>query len=196
MIDDAKSFFRRFQSGLDVAVAAAPSQPEKVLGIRDGFRRFMHDALDRELPLTLTTLRLDGAELPMSSGETLELARERAVFAGEASRRAAFAVGCEGGLSAETVGGDTRYFVLNWTVIRGLDDEAWGSSGALQLPQHLIDGRGGAEIPLSIPGTRRGGGMASSLTGGAETVRTAAKLATYHALCSLLYGRLGVQSKV
>ncbi|MEM1180662.1 MAG: DUF84 family protein, partial [Acidobacteriota bacterium] len=143
MILDAKSFFRRFQSGIGVAVAVAPSQPEKVLGIRDGFRRFMHEALDRELPLTLHTVKLDSCELPVSGQETLELARARAAQASVESDSAAFAVGSEGGLSVETVDGDTRYFVMNWTVIRGLDDEAWGSSGGLQLPQRLLDGRDG-----------------------------------------------------
>lgn len=195
MLDDARSFFRRFQSGVDVAVAVAQPAPEKVLGIRDGFQRYFREGLRRDVPVTLHHIRLAGADLPMDDEETLELARFRAAQADAESAGHAFAVGSEGGLSTRTVAGETRYFVLNWTVIRGLDDEAWGASGGLQLPQRLIGGVEGADIPFAVPGTRRSGGMAASLTGGVETVRTAAALATFHALASLLYGRLGVQPR-
>ena len=195
MLDDAKTFFGRFQSGVDVAVAVAQPAPEKVLGIRDGFQRFFRESLRRDLPVTLHHIRVGGDELPMDDEETLSLARRRSVEAEHLSGGHAFAVGSEGGLSTQTIEGETRYFVLNWTVIRGLEDEAWGASGALQLPQRLIGGAEGAEVPLTVPGTRRSGGMAASLTGGAETVRTAAALASFHALTSLLYGRLGVQPR-
>ncbi|MEM6797183.1 MAG: hypothetical protein AAF725_24640, partial [Acidobacteriota bacterium] len=61
--------------------------------------------------------------------------------------------------------------------------------------QELISrGEGAAlSIAAAVPGTRRDGGMAASLTGGSVTRRSAASQSTFHALCSLFYGRLRVQ---
>ena len=45
-------------------------------------------------------------------------------------------------------------------------------------------------MPFAFPGTRRSGGMVSSLTGAVETRRSATALATFHAVSTLMYGRL------
>ena len=83
---------------------------------------------------------------------------------------------------------EPRYFVRTWTVVRGLEDEAWGSSGSVQLPRHLIRGLDSEDLPFAIPGRRRSGGMVSSLTGGLETRRSATAQATLHAVASIMYG--------
>ena len=46
----------------------------------------------------------------------------------------------------------------NWTVVRGLLGEAWGSSGSIQVPERIIAGLDSDQIPLAVPGTRRSGG--------------------------------------
>jgi hypothetical protein len=68
--------------------------------------------------------------------------------------------------------------------------EAWGASGSVQLPDRLVAGLDGAQIPFAVPGTRRAGGMISSLTGGLENRRRATAQSTFHALSTLFYGVL------
>lgn len=130
-----------------------------------------------------------GIPLPLSDQDTLGLARQRARDLAEAQGdRYGFYVGTESGLLDLRVGDQLRYFVRSWTVVVGLGEEAWGSSGTVQLPNRLIEGLDGAEIPFAIPGRRRSGGMVSSLTGGKENRRSATALATFHAISSLMYG--------
>ena len=74
-----------------------------------------------------------------------------------------FYVATEGGLHSLDVDGKHCYFVRNWTVVRGLLGEAWGSSGSIQVPARIIEGLDSEQIPLAVPGTRRSGGMISSL---------------------------------
>lgn len=194
---DHRDFWRRYQTGLEVSVASSRRLPDKLLGVRDGFLRYFHDALSRPIPVSVAA-RLDDdvAPLPLDDGETLMLARRRAL---ELARQAGdagdppigdFVVGSESGLSLQEVGDERRFFVRSWTVVCALGREAWGSSGAVQLPAELIEGLADAEVPFAIPGTRRGGGMVASLTGGLETRRSATALATFHALSSLFYGVL------
>ncbi|MEZ5331317.1 MAG: hypothetical protein R2991_04540 [Thermoanaerobaculia bacterium] len=45
----------------------------------------------------------------------------------------------------------------------------------------------GVDSRLVVPGKRRGGGLISSLTGGAGNRRSAVADSTFHALCSLVY---------
>ncbi len=191
MTSDVKDFWQRFQSGIEVAVGG--DLPDKLLGVRDGFLRYFHDGLERSVPVSVMPQPQDEARtpLPVSDADILELARRRAL---ELKRRhgAAFAfhVGSEAGLLLFEGDGQARHFVRNWTVVLGLDDEAWGSSGSVQLPQRLIQGLDREDLPFAVPGTRRSGGMVSSLTGALETRRSATALATFHALSSLMYGRL------
>ncbi len=129
--------------------------------------------------------------LPVSDTDTLALARRRALelqrLHGDAF---AFHVGSESGLLLFETAGQTRYFVRSWTVVLGLEEETWGSSGSVQLPQRLIQGLDREDLPFAVPGTRRSGGMVSSLTGALETRRSATALATFHALSTLMYSRL------
>lgn len=155
--------------------------------------RYFHDGLENPVPVSVVSKLEDdlAAPLPLTDEQILELARRRAREVDEqAESEIHFSVGTESGLLAMEVDGELRYFVRSWTVLLGLDDEAWGSSGAVQLPQRLIEGLEQNEMMLAVPGTRRSGGMVSSLTGQLETRRSATALATLHAISTLMYGLL------
>ena len=191
MARDLKGFWQRFQSGIDVAVSG--DLPDKLLGVRDGFLRYFRDGLEKSIPVSVLPQPLDEARipLPVSDADILALARHRAFELNRLYGDAfAFLVGSEAGLLAFEADGQTRYFVRNWTVVLGLGEETWGSSGSVQLPERLIEGLGQEDLPFAVPGTRRSGGMVSSLTGALETRRSATALATFHAVSTLMYGRL------
>lgn len=167
--------------------------PDKLLGVRDGFLRYFRDGLERAVPVSVMPQPLDEARtpLPVSDADILSLARQRALELERLHGGAfAFLVGSEAGLLAFEADDHTHYFVRNWTVVLGLGEETWGSSGSVQLPERLIGGLEREDLPFAFPGTRRSGGMVSSLTGGVETRRSATALATFHALSTLMYGRL------
>lgn len=191
MTSDVKGFWQRFQSGIEVAVGG--DLPDKLLGVRDGFVRYFHHGLERSVPVSVMPQPLDESRtpLPVTDADTLALARRRALelkrLHGDAF---AFHVGTEAGLLLFESDGQERYFVRSWTVVLGLDEETWGSSGSVQLPQRLIQGLDREDLPFAVPGTRRSGGMVRSLTGSLETRRSATALATFHALSTLMYGRL------
>lgn len=191
MTTDLRDFWQRLQTG--VAVAVATSTPEKLLGVRDGFLRYFREGLGRSLSVAVVPQHEDAAPhgLPASDQEAMALAgRDAERLARRLGSAYHFYVASEGGLDALEVGGRLHYFVRNWTVVRVPMGEAWGASGAVQLPDHLIDGLDGAQIPFAVPGTRRAGGMISSLTGGLENRRRATAQATLHALSTLFYGVL------
>lgn len=193
---DLRDFWQRFQSGIDVAVGGDAA--DKLLGVRDGFVRYFQHALSRpdlDKPLSVAVVPQPHGEardaLPLSDLEILELARSRAAdLEDRLGGQYAFCVGSESGLLTVEAGSDTRWLVRTWTVIRGLGDETWGSSGSIQLPQSLVRGLDEAELPFAIPGRRRRGGMVGSLTGGAASRRQATAEATFHALATMLYGVL------
>jgi non-canonical (house-cleaning) NTP pyrophosphatase len=191
MITDLKNFWQRLQTGVEVAVAG-PS-PDKLLGVRDGFLRYFHDGLDRAVSVAVVPQQIEEAAigLPVSDEEVIGLARERAIALEKAlADNYHFYVATEGGLHSLDVDGKHCYFVRNWTVVRGLLGEAWGSSGSIQVPERIIAGLDSDQIPLAVPGTRRSGGMISSLTGGLETRRKAVAISTLHAISTLFYGVL------
>ena len=167
--------------------------PDKLLGVREGFRRYFHEGLDNPVPVSVVSCSSGDLylPLPLTDQEILSLARQRAQEAKEKEGSAHdFYVGTEAGLSSLEIDGEIRHFVHGWTVILGLGDEAWGSSGSIQLPTRLIEGLDGEQMALAIPGTRRSGGMMSSLTGQLESRRSATALSTVHALSTLMYGLL------
>ncbi|MES1210814.1 MAG: DUF84 family protein [Acidobacteriota bacterium] len=192
MINDPKSFWQRLQSGVEVAVAGTSS--DSLLGVRDAFIRFFHDGLDRTVSVAVVPQAVGEAPpigLPFSDEETLKLAQQRVR---EMEKRLAdnyhFYIATEGGLSSIEIDGTMRYFVRNWTVVRGVLGEAWGSSGSVQIPDRIVAGLDQAQIEFAVPGTRRSGGMLRSLTGGLETRRKAISQSTLLAISSLLYGIL------
>lgn len=192
MAFDHRDFWRRYQTGVDVSVASGPRLPDKLLGVRDGFLRYFHDGLSRPVPVSVSSkLEDDVSSLPLDDDEILELARRRVLALEQMIGSSdGFLVGTESGLAVHSTGGLRHVFVRTWTVVRAHDREAWGSSGALQMPSDLIEGLEEIDIQFAVPGTRRGGGMVASLTGGMETRRKATGLATFHALSTLLYGVL------
>ena len=186
---DLRAFWRRFQGGIEVAVAS--SAADKLLGVRDGFVRYFHEGLGRSIPVAVVpqVTGEDPLGLPLSDEATIKVAREKASQLRETFGSAYhFYVGSEGGLHSLEIENQAHYFVRAWTVVIGLAGEAWGGSGSVEIPQRLIEGLDDQQIPFAIPGTRRKGGMTSSLTGGLETRRVAVATATLHALASVLYG--------
>jgi non-canonical (house-cleaning) NTP pyrophosphatase len=186
-----REFWSRFQSGVEVAVDSAGS--DRLLGVRDGFRRYFHDGLEPPVPVAVVPHPEEEGflGLAVSDEETLGRARRRARRLQERlGTTYHFYVSTEGGLHSIELAGETRYFVRNWTVIVGAAGEGWGGSGSVQLPERLVAGLTSSEIGLAVPGTRRSGGMIHSLTGGLETRRSAVGLATFHALSTLFYGIL------
>ncbi|HYG60945.1 MAG TPA: DUF84 family protein [Thermoanaerobaculia bacterium] len=191
MSTDLKNFWQRLQRGVEVAVAG--HTPDKLLGVRDGLLRFFHDGLDRIVSVAVVPQTVEEAPvgLPFSDEEVLRLARQRVV---ELEKSLAdtyhFYIATEGGIHSLEVDGKVCYFVRNWTVVRGLLGEAWGSSGSIQLPDRLVAGLDSDQVPFAVPGTRKSGGMISSLTGGLETRRRAIAVSTLHCISTLFYGVL------
>lgn len=186
---DLKSFWQRLQTGVEVAVAGHTA--DKLLGVRDGFLRFFQDGLDRTVSVAVVPQPMDEEPvgLLVSDEEVVRYARKRVL---ELEERLAgmyhFYIASEGGIESLDVDGQQRYLIRNWTVMRGPLGEAWGSSGAIQLPDRIVSGLDSAQIPFAIPGTRRSGGITSSLTGGLESRRKTIALSTFHALSTLFYG--------
>ncbi|HEY4572822.1 MAG TPA: DUF84 family protein [Thermoanaerobaculia bacterium] len=188
---DLKSFWQRLQTGVEVAVAGQAS--DKLLGARDGFLRFFHDGLDRTVSVAVVPqpVQEEPVGLLVTDEVVVREARRKAMEMEERLRGTYhFYIASEGGIEALDVDGHPRYFVRNWTVVRSPLGESWGSSGAIQLPERLVAGLDSAQIPFAVPGTRRAGGITSSLTGGLETRRKNIALSTFHALSTLFYGVL------
>jgi non-canonical (house-cleaning) NTP pyrophosphatase len=188
---DLKNFWQRLQTGVEVAVAG--HTPDKLLGVRDGFLRFFHDGLDRTVSVAVVpqSVEEEPVGLLVSDEEVVREARRKALELEEKLRgNYHFYISSEGGIESLDIDGAQRYLVRNWTVMRSPLGEAWGSSGAIQLPERLVAGLDSAQIPFAVPGTRRSGGITSSLTGGLETRRKNIALSTFHALSTLFYGVL------
>jgi non-canonical (house-cleaning) NTP pyrophosphatase len=185
------AFWLRLRSGIEVAVAG--SLPDKTLGVRDGFLRYFHDGLLQPVPVAVVPQPdpEDNSPIPASDAETLALARRKAhCLAERLGSTYVFYAASEAGVHTVEEGGETLYFVRNWTVLTGAAGEACGGSGSVQIPSSLIAGLDRAQIPIAIPGTRRRGGMMSSLTGGLETRRSSVAVSTLLAISTLLYGFL------
>ncbi len=191
MVRDPRAFWSRFQTGIEVAVARPAA--DKLFGIRDGFRRYFQDTLGRSVPVVVVPHEeaAERTRLPLSDEETIQLARRQAMELRQSlGDTYHFYAGAEGGLHSVELDDGAHYFVRSWCVILGIAGEAWGASGSVEIPQRLIAGLDDEQIPFAVPGTRRKGGMISSLTGGHETRRSAVALATFHALSSAFYDRL------
>ncbi|HUO86611.1 MAG TPA: DUF84 family protein [Thermoanaerobaculia bacterium] len=171
---------------------AAPNA-DKLLGVRDGFVRYFSEGLGREVPVAVVPQPGDEEPLGLAPSdlEVFAHARRHALeLEGRLGDEYHFYLASEGGLQSLEVDGCQHWFVRNWTVVRSPVGEAWGGSGAVEVPERLIAGIGHDQIPFAVPGTRRGGGMTASLTGGLENRRRATALSTTHALATLFYGLL------
>jgi len=165
-----------------------------LLGVRDGFQRFLGTSFDRLVPVVMVSQPPEEGSfsLPLSDSETLELASERAVMIErELGGRHHFYIGAEGGLQRLEVGGEAAYFVRYWSAVRGLGDETWGASGSLQVPPRLVAGLEHEDVSAALPAVRRRGGLLASLSEGRETRRSSVALAVLHALTTRFYGVLG-----
>lgn len=179
------------QAGMEVVVAA--SSPDKLLGVREGFLRFLRDGLESEAAVVVASGRADSRSepLPYTDAEGIDLARSKVrELRGSVGSSYHFCVAAEGGLAAAELDGDLRYFVKTWAVIDGFGSESWGMSSGVQMPGPLLEATG-ADLPRVVPGTRRGGGMVGSLTRGLESRRSAVAAATANALATLVYEALG-----
>jgi len=188
---DLKNFWQRLQTGVEVAVAG--QTPDKLLGVRDAFLRFFHDGLDRTVSVAVVPQPVDDdpVGLLVTDEEILRHARKKVLdLEQKLGGNYHFYIATEGGVETLDVDGEHRYFVRNWTVVRSPLGETWGSSGAVQLPDRIVAGLDHAQVSYAVPGTRRSGGMISSLTGGLETRRKTIALSTLHAISTLFYGTL------
>jgi non-canonical (house-cleaning) NTP pyrophosphatase len=188
---DLKNFWQRLQTGVEVAVAG--NTPDKLLGTRDGFLRFFHDRLDRTVSVAVVPqpMEEEPVGLLVSNEEVVRQARKYVLDLQERlGSTYHFYIASEGGIESLDLDGKQSYLIRNWTVVRSPLGEAWGSSGAIQLPDRLVAGLDSAQIPFAIPGTRRSGGITASLTGGLESRRKNISLSTFHALATLFYGVL------
>lgn len=191
MAPDLRDFWQRLQTGL--AVLVDRPTPEKLLGIRDGTTRFFHERLGQPLPVAVVPSEgsADPSGLPLSDAEVVSRARRRArkLYELLGDEYHLYAVS-EGGLHSVELGEETLWFIRSWTVLHGAVGEAAGASGSIQLPPRLLSGLRAEQIAVAVPGTRRRGGMISSLTGGLENRRRATAVSTVHALSTLFYGIL------
>lgn len=191
MAEHLKDFFRRLQAGVEVAVAEPSS--EHLLGVRDGFLRYFEHGIRHALPVSVRaeTATATGGSLAQSEEEAIAVARSRALrLRDQFGDRYLFFVSSEVGLRSLEIDGQTRSFVQSWSVIVAAVGESWGSSGALQFPQRLVEASDASLDTLASLGTRRRGGLMSSLTAGQESRRTAVALSTFHGLAALLFGYL------
>ena len=191
MATDIRNFWQKLQSGVEVAVAG--NNPETLLGVRDAFLRYFHDGHDKIVSVSVVPHAVEPPPigLPVSDEETLGLARS---YVREMEERLGdsyqFYMAAEGGIQELEVDGSLRYFIRNWAVLRSPLGEAWGSSGSVQLPDRLVAGLDSEQVTFAVPGTRKSGGMISSLTGGLETRRKAIAVSTLHCISTLFYGVL------
>ena len=133
--------------------------------------------------------------LELSDEATIDQARGKATRLEERLGAAYhFYAAAEGGLHVVEAAGRPHYFVRCWVAIVGVLGEAWGASGSLEIPGRLLEGLDEGQLSFAVPGTRRSGGMISSLSGGLESRRTAVTEATMHAVSTLFYGVLESRS--
>ncbi len=165
--------------------------PDTLLGVREGFLRYFKDGLDRPISVAVVPQPCEESPLGLAvtDEEVVRRVRKKVLALEEAlGTTYQFYVATDGGLETLEIDGRLHYFVRNWTVVRCRLGEAWGASGAIQLPDRIVRELDSHQVPFAVPGTRRSGGMISSLTGGLETRRQAVATSTMHALSTLFYG--------
>lgn len=185
-------FLGGYQRGIEVAVAG--SAPDESLGVREAFRRYFQDALDRQVPVAVVP-RDEVQRHGGIAGSDLEAIAAAESAVEELARRLGstyqFYVAAESAIQAlETKEGASRLFLRYWVVVRGPSGGASGASSSIELPARLVAGVAPGELTSSLPGTRRAGGLFSALTSGLESRRSAVATATLAALSTLFFGIL------
>jgi non-canonical (house-cleaning) NTP pyrophosphatase len=187
-----REFWQALHTGVEVAVAG-PSDPQKLLGVRDGFLSFLAHRLSTPVPVIVVPQDqgAKGLGLPLSDEETAKLASERcSALQNRLHGQYPFFVASEGGLDAMDFGERHGLFIRYWTAVATPLGEALGAGSTVQLPGRIIDGLADNEVLAAVPGSRRQGGMLGSLTAGRETQRRAVAAGTFNALSTLFYGML------
>lgn len=188
-----KEFWSCFQHGVDVVVASRDA--DQLLGVRDGFRRYVQ-GLGREMTVSVRAAAAAKEEVALwtTAEDTLTAAnRQVTEMKREVDDPNAFRIALEEGLATLEVGGRNRDFLFSWAVVACSVGAACGGSGPVQIPERFMSGldtRGS----IRTPGTRRRGGILGSLTGGLESRREAFALATLHALSTLFFGLVELQT--
>ncbi|MEM7480323.1 MAG: DUF84 family protein [Acidobacteriota bacterium] len=184
MAFDSKDFWRTLQTGTAVAVAGSTSP--RLLGVRDAFSRYFREVVGVQPSVAVVPQAVEQKPvgLAVSDQEVVASVHQRvAVLAERLEEEYPFIVAVEGGLHTLTLDEDPpRTFIRAWAAVHCPLGEALGSSGSIELPAGVLARRSGF-----LAGTRRGGGIISSLTGGQEDRRRATAEATFHALCSVFY---------
>ncbi len=191
MSSNLKEFLGRYQRGIEVCVAGGGA--DTLLGVRDAFRRYFHEGLERPVPVAVVPQEMPPRPtgLPVSDLEALETARRTArELEARLPGTYHFYLANEACIHSLEIEGQSRYFIRSWSVLVGVAGESCGSSGSIQLPQRLVESLEGVHAEVEIPGKRKSGGTIASLTGGLETRRSAVATATLHALSTLFYGIL------
>jgi hypothetical protein len=182
-------FLGGYQRGIEVAVAGA--RADELLGVREAFRRYFHDGIDRSVPVAVVPheeeRKLRG--IAGSDAEAIEAARAATeALAARLGTTYQFYVATEVAVQPIELGPASRYFLRCWAAVLGPPGAACGASGSIELPERLVTGLEPGDVAASLPATRRSGGLLSSLTGGLETRRSAVALATLGALSTLFFG--------
>ncbi|MEO8276401.1 MAG: DUF84 family protein [Thermoanaerobaculia bacterium] len=191
MAPDLREFLGEFQRGIEVCVADSGS--DALLGVRDAFRRFFRNDAGEVAPVAVVPQEVERPRTGLPLSDVDAIVRARAAVAEMEVRLEGvyhFYLASEACFHSLELGQEVRFFVRSWTVLRGVAGESLGSSGSLQLPARLVEGLPVDQLPHSVPGTRRSGGILSSLTGGLENRRSAVAEATVHALSTQFYGIL------
>lgn len=193
MQPNLKEFWSRLQDSVDVLVASR--DPEHLLGVRDGFRRFFWHGLGRDVSVVVRPgpPRLEQSSLWSTAEQTLTAAQRSAEGLQQEETVAPFCVGVEEGFVGLPVGTEVCEFVHCWTVVVCDLGSARGSSGAIEIPARFTHPGGESQRGPHVPGTLRRGGMIGSLTGGLETRRLAVSHAVVHALSTVFYGYLEIR---
>lgn len=192
MTRQLSDFLGGYQRGIEVAVAGGT--PDELLGIREAFRRYFHDALDRPVPVAVVPQESARRLRGLAESDAAALAAARTAARELASRLGPtyqFYVALEACIETFDDAGETVLVLRSWSVVSGPPGEARGASGSLELPRGIVERVSRQELVAgALPATRRSGGWIASLTGGLETRRSAVALSTLNALSTLFYGIL------
>jgi non-canonical (house-cleaning) NTP pyrophosphatase len=185
----SKVFPPQVLRGVEVAVAS--SRSATLLAVRQAFVRYFHHVLARPVPVAVVPHEVPGTPygLASSDAEMIERCLARAgELAGRLAEAYQFYVAVEEGLETVPVDGQVRHYVRTWAAIRGLERQACGASGSLEVPARLLEERveEGGERRMRA-GMRRHPGLVSTLSGGLDSRRSAAAIAVFHAVASLFF---------